>query len=551
MASIVEKKFNWFEQHLRENLKDRTLASALYEGIPEGETDMFMVFYLKILLDKLDKDKANSLLEVPDTDRAEPRFGYRTAVPVPKGGISAIKTGNVPKFNLDEFIEETLTKAIKDYLNSISINSDLSRELASIPSLETVSREELKALDIPLKKRSSGLFDLFHLQDYLSENNHRFITKQTITNMRSLHNFCIYGAAFGNPIKAIFPDVQDDPSKVYLNPTSEWIKVRTGIIPVGVVPDLPKEPANLIKLLRTGQAAQFTVNGFRLEPLETFASKVDSFYVNYHEMVSNADTAKVTVILESLDDILTEGSELEDYFKNTFQKIHAYDFLGTNFFSKREIELSALFFKSYLSYLADYLKGSETVKPVYDTVYTEKYNGTTMYGNYRSFVESLNYDDHGDVIIQTIYDPDDSSRILSDERPVILERFNAFMVVLNAAAPYLMAVQDSYWDYCKQSFSLVYQYDEIQQLSDVTPAKVKTFVNLCNDFFGVVVSLEESIITGIKNTIESFKRNADALPFEVDAEFLATKKDEREVFGNTEYGIIPYKGTIICYKYES
>jgi len=83
MTSIVEKKFTWFEQYLRGNLKARTLASPFYKNIPAGEDDMFMVFYLKILLDKLDTMKANAVANVPDTNRAEPPCRFQKAVSLP------------------------------------------------------------------------------------------------------------------------------------------------------------------------------------------------------------------------------------------------------------------------------------------------------------------------------------------------------------------------------------------------------------------------------------------------------------------------------------
>jgi hypothetical protein len=570
MASIVEKKFEWFEQHLRSNLKEYTLASPLYQGIPNGEDDMFLVFYLKILLDKLDTMKANSMPVVPDSDRAEPRLGYRTAVPVPKGGLSSIKVGVVPDLNLEEIIESTLTKAIQDYLGSVANSGNLTRELNQNTNLENITRTELKALDIPMIKSNSSVNKLFHIKDYLKRGHMKFITEKIRSNINRLHNYCI-----NNSLKRLFPGEQDDSDVVYVNPP-DWIFPRLGIIPLGVYPDLPDDMPELLQMFREGNAAQYTIKEFAIEPgrryLEIIRELKDKFY-NIFSDESHIRNDKVTEAIEIINTLADQESILGKVYKHSMLYGSPSNNPFTGFNGDETTNYGGRLYRFQEEIKRYYLGGKYPDDTEYESIYHLLFEKTfnLFDGTLRSvsnrFIDNLIYDASGEIVnIREIVDGE--GNVIHDERDDRFTEYQAVKRTVNSLQPFIVDVSETVAgtkpDYngrysedlnvffsCNNewynSYASLQGYNSILSKADVTSANLKAYRELIENFFNLTKQCLDKTLKDFLEPVDWFTSYPEYLDITVDTKLIEERQES--ILGNFYgvYRIKEYKGTIICY----
>ena len=568
MTSIVEKKFTWFEQYLRGNLKARTLASPFYKNIPAGEDDMFMVFYLKILLDKLDTMKANAVANVPDTNRAEPRLGYRTSVPIPEGGISAIRVGEVPELNLDTIIANTLSKAIKDYLGAMASTPDLSRELSANTDLSKITRTELANLEISNKRYYSFVSNVFHIRDYLKSENTRLITKKIIAEIKDLHEACIapLNAASrlndinGIPLKVLFPDVQNSDA-FYLNPP-DWIAVRTGIIPLGVYPDLPLEPFNILDLFRKGMAAQYTVTPFNLDIISTFVQTIQALYDLAYSALEDKQESNLD---EIYDKIVSAISDIYLYHHERITAIWAYPFVSAHMLHTLDTEVCPRLYPVQEA-LSIYFEEDDEYTPIKVAVFEKRgENGFTLYENIQRFLNGLVEDANGNVTnINVIYDTSTPPVIVTDERTIHLYNIRKLKEALDNETPDVSALSELI-DLSSQDFftnenfyanfyALATLVASVNTVDDVVyksvpedTTKVTKIKDACHKFLGDIADAKTSIYASLKHTLQEFNAIKSDVVTSVDASFIANLYPNG--FGNNgNYSVKEYKGTLICYK---
>ena len=581
MASIVEKKFEWFEQHLRENLKEHTLASPFYIGIPKAEDDIFMVFYLRVLLDKLDMQKSLSMISVPDSDRANPRLGYRTSVPVPKGGISAIKVGEVPKFDLDEMIKNTLTKAIKDYLAAAATSPNLTKELANNTDLVKITRTELKNLEKPLMASYSFVKSIFHISDYLRSNNTKFITNRVIDNIRNLHNACV-----ADVFKVRFPEKQDGATKIYLNPT-DWLSVRLGIIPLGVYPDIPSEEElpGIMNKFRNGDAAQFVISEFLLEPIEEFKGLIDKVYDASYGSLENED-------IKSLRSALEPIQILHDFHKNTLLNIYQYDSFIETLIIKNIDSLCCknLYSAQYAiqMYLTGVSNGDTNIPAIKELLYDREpstENGSFA-GSFESLVNSFIRNDDDSIIIKktetrtiTVTDPNTgktTTQTVTDVVQDMTDTYYKYLLDINGAYNFIYADMvkmqsasaktSDIWTDPEENLQGFFKNDWFAKFTasegsiqtainnftvngsisktKITSANLLALNTAFNSYFADLNNTVLGIINSLRNTLDYYTENKDSIRTTVDAEFVV------DTFSSLidNYAIKEYKGTIICYK---
>lgn len=573
MASIVEKKFEWFEQHLRENLKERTLASPFYIGIPKAEDDIFMVFYLRVLLDKLDMQKSLSMISVPDSDRANPRLGYRTSVPVPKGGISAIKVGEVPKFDLDEMIKNTLVKAIKDYLAAAATSPNLTKELASNTDLVKITRTELKNLEKPLMASYSFVKSIFHISDYLRSNNTKFITNRIIDNIRDLHENCVNENCV-NTLKSKFPEKQEGDC-IYLNPP-EWLSVRLGIVPLGVYPDVPDD---LLDKFRNGNAAQFVVSEFALGPIDEFKKLIEDLYsATYEGLKENG--------ADFLKNIVAPSQLVHDYHANTLLNIYDTDFVKSAIIKGIDTECCKVFYSVKFAtelYATGASDASGFIPPIKDLFETKpSIECNDLISAYDSLVGSFKYDDNGEIIVKEEAPEPESDNTAteeseeSEETPPTIDMTDIYysrLVDLDEAYNYIRndisrlndlseSTTSDIWGGKLQNYfgkiswfklyldtlstylsSFKEDGSEVISKDKIEPGNLKNLKDGFHDLFERTTYASTNMVNDFRAALDKFENKKDSICTNVDAEFIA---DAFSTIGN--YAIKEYKGTIICYK---
>ena len=189
MSNFIDKKFNSFESYLRKNFKEECGKFDQFSKVYQVDHNAFFSFYLKILLENLEKIKKDAYPTVSEAVDRKLRPGTRSSIPYPKDGLAAMKSGTIPDLNLHEMVKETLDYAIEAFYGAIHKDKDLIKELEEL-NTDTVTLNELYTLltspnDNVIVSRYVSI--PFNILDYLKEDDAKFIYPEVRENMKQFH----------------------------------------------------------------------------------------------------------------------------------------------------------------------------------------------------------------------------------------------------------------------------------------------------------------------------------------------------------------------------
>ena len=235
--TILKRRFAKFEEYIRLNYKDVTTSNRLFNEVLSTDREIFLVYFLKILLEHMSKLKNTSSPKVNPSDKEKAKIGCRSSIPYPKGGVAKIKNGKLPILDLKEMVNSLLPNAIQEFYKCLRNDNKLRSTLEKLNSKPgELSLEELRS-SIKVVARNERIFvspvpfSRFDIREYLKESDAKFIYPEIRKNIEIVHN-----------------DIVQPLWEAYSNE----LFINMGILPIDAAP--PEIPLKYLKLFYTGKA---------------------------------------------------------------------------------------------------------------------------------------------------------------------------------------------------------------------------------------------------------------------------------------------------------
>ena len=196
MSRIMELKLAYLETEVRRDLSTVLYEySAFVDDVTAADKKPFTSYEFKCMLERIEKFKDDSSIDIRETKAEEPELGKVTATAFPSGGITnGLFFGSYEEKTLREILNNSLEDDIKNFYKFKSTSSSFISILNSIQDFQNANLDdyaklnctmEITKLMLPLDNNQP---ELFRIENYLREDDAIFINFVIRENCKALHN---------------------------------------------------------------------------------------------------------------------------------------------------------------------------------------------------------------------------------------------------------------------------------------------------------------------------------------------------------------------------
>ena len=269
MSKIMELKLAYLETEVRRDLSTVLYEySAFVDDVTLADKKPFTSYEFKCMLERIERFREESTIDIKDTKADEPELGKITATAFPSGGITnGLFFGSYEEKTLREILNKTLNDDISNFYKFKSSSSSFISILNSIQDFQNASLEDYAKLNctteitktmLPLDNVNA----IYRIENYLREDDAIFINQKIRNANKNLHD-----------------DVMRALIRHFNNSTNgETFKIENGIQPYGSQLDVPKLR---LEKMQAGEGIEISLveNPKKVilqEKLDSWKEKIDS-----------------------------------------------------------------------------------------------------------------------------------------------------------------------------------------------------------------------------------------------------------------------------------
>lgn len=247
MSKIMELKLAYLETEVRRDLSTVLYEySAFVDDVTPADKKPFISYEFKCMLERIERFREESTIDIKDTKADEPELGKITATAFPSGGITnGLFFGSYEEKTLREILTRNLDDDISNFYKFKTTSSSFISILNDIQDFQNASLEDYAKLNctteitktmLPLDNSQEPVY---RIENYLREDDAIFINYEIRKENKTLHD------------RAIKPLIRD--FNFVLGPV---FKIENGIQPYGSQLNVPKTQ---LELMQAGKAVEISL----------------------------------------------------------------------------------------------------------------------------------------------------------------------------------------------------------------------------------------------------------------------------------------------------
>jgi hypothetical protein len=247
MSKIMELKLAYLETEVRRDLSTVLYEySAFVDDVTPADKKPFTSYEFKCMLERIERFREESTIEIKETKAEEPKLGKITATAFPSGGITnGLFFGSYEEKTLREILTNNLEDDISNFYKFKTTSSSFISILNDIQDFQNASLEDYAKLNCTTEITKTMLpldnvkHPVYRIENYLREDDAIFINYKIRKENKDLHDIAI------TPLIADF--------NAELGPI---FKIENGIQPYGSQLAVPKSQ---LELMQAGKAVEISL----------------------------------------------------------------------------------------------------------------------------------------------------------------------------------------------------------------------------------------------------------------------------------------------------